>query len=825
MSRTRRYFPWPRSLFRKNQMEDELTEELHFHLEKEIEKNIAAGISPEEARYAALRSFGGVDQIKERCRDTSRVRWLEAFWQDLGYGVRMLAKSPGFTAIAVLVLALSIAANSIVFSVLHALLVRPLPFKDPHRVAVISEIDSEGQPRDVSSANLNAWKNKNQVFQQLAGRRGMDTILTGRDYADQLMGDRVTLDLLPLLGWRPVLGRAFAESDYEPGAEPVVIVSHSLWQRHFGSDPGILGQTLTLDQNRYTIVGVMPRQFWFWSGGNQADVFVPLLFSPEELTQSGSRPVTVFGRLRPGVSIKEAQAEMELKIQQLKQEYPRVYSGWSMKVLSMRDWHLQRETAFAGMLKALPLLQAAVAFVLLIACANLANLVLARTLSRRKEMAIRSALGAGRWRLVRQLLIESVLLSGLGGLFGSVLAFWGIRLSIFLIPEEIKGLLPGGRETIGLELPVLGFMLAISMLTALIFGLAPALKASRVNLNQALKEGGRSTREGPNGSRSLLVICEIAISLVLLIGAGLMIKSFLRLLRVHVGFNPEHVVAMLLLSPANSPRDAAFYTQLLQRVKALPGIEDAGLMNNVPAGEFWMAGEEFVIEGRPARRLGEGPRAITTLIDPDFFHTMGIPLLKGRFFTKQDSREAPGVAIIGQSLAHRYFPGEDPIGKRLRPSGMELKAPWLSIVGVVGDVRHKLSAEPVPTLYGSYLLQDLIGDMTLFVRTPLEQARVLESVRKEVRQIDLSQPITYSWTMDHIVIASMFISRFVAWLLGTYATLALIFSLTGIYGVISYSVSQRTHEIGVRMALGAQQSHVSKLFVGKALFLALIGVG
>src|SRR5439155_16842669 len=234
------------------------------------------------------------------------------------------------------------------------------------------------------------------------------------------------------------------------------------------------------------------------------------------------------------------------------------------------------------------------------------------------------------------------------------------------------------------------FMLAISMLTALIFGLAPALKASRVNLNQALKEGGRSTREGPNGSRSLLVICEIAISLVLLIGAGLMIKSFLRLLRVHVGFNPEHVVAMLLLSPANSPRDAAFYNQLLQRVKALPGIEDAGLMNNVPAGEFWMAGEEFVIEGRPARRLGEGPRAITTLIDPDFFHTMGIPLLKGRFFTKQDSREAPGVAIIGQSLAHRYFPGEDPIGKRLRPSGMELKAPWLSIVGVVGDVRHKL---------------------------------------------------------------------------------------------------------------------------------------
>jgi len=294
---------------------------------------------------------------------------------------------------------------------------------------------------------------------------------------------------------------------------------------------------------------------------------------------------------------------------------------------------------------------------------------------------------------------------------------------------------------------------------------------------------------------------------------------------VHVGFNPEHVVAMLLLSPANSPRDAAFYTQLLQRVKALPGIEDAGLMNNVPAGEFWMAGEEFVIEGRPARRLGEGPRAITTLIDPDFFHTMGIPLLKGRFFTKQDSREAPGVAIIGQSLAHRYFPGEDPIGKRLRPSGMELKAPWLSIVGVVGDVRHKLSPEPVPTLYGSYLLQDLIGDMTLFVRTPLEQARVLESVRKEVRQIDLSQPITYSWTMDHIVIASMFISRFVAWLLGTYATLALIFSLTGIYGVISYSGSQRTHEIGVRTALGAQQRHVLKVFVGKALFLALIGVG
>jgi putative ABC transport system permease protein len=403
-----------------------------------------------------------------------------------------------------------------------------------------------------------------------------------------------------------------------------------------------------------------------------------------------------------------------------------------------------------------------------------------------------------------------------------LLAFWGVRFCLLLVPEEIKWIVPGGKETIGVDLSVCGFTFLISLLTGMAFGLMPAVKASKANLNEALKEGKRSAADhsARGGEGGLLVVFEIAVSLVLLIGASLMAKSFWRLIRIEVGFNPDRVVTMLLLSPY----DSAFYAQLIQRVKALPGVEAASLMDNVPAGEFWLSGDEFTIEGRPINRPLV-PRAISAVIDPDFLKTMEIPLLRGRAFTDHDTKEFPGVALISQSLARRYFPGEDPIGKRLRPGEPGAKTPWLSVVGVVADVQHKLNPEPIPTLYGSYLQQGPIGGMYLFVRTMSPAANAVDAIRKEVWRIDRNQPITYFWTMDHVVSASIFVSRFIAWLLGCYAALSLLFALMGIFGVVSYGVSRKTHEIGVRMALGAQRSDVLTMFLRRSLFLALIGVG
>ena len=444
-----------------------------------------------------------------------------------------------------------------------------------------------------------------------------------------------------------------------------------------------------------------------------------------------------------------------------------------------------------------------------------------------RELAIRSALGASRWDLIRQLLIESFLLALSAAVFGLLLAYWGVKASTLLLPDEIRWILPGGKEAIGIDLPVLTFNLVISLLAGLIFGLAPALKTSRVNPNETRKEGGRGSRVASSSRRvhNPLVVSQIGISLVLVIGASLMMTSFLRLLRVNTGFNSAHLVVMLLLSHRDSIGTPAFHSQVLERVRTLPGMDAASLMTNVPAGELWQGGEPFALEGDEATGPGEGPRAITTLIDPEFFRTMGIPLLQGRPFTQHDRNDSPGVAIISQSLARRYFPRDDPIGKRIRPGGIQSGVRWLSIVGIVGDVRHKLSPEPIPTLYESYLQQDSIRAIYLFVRTPLAPESIVASVRKEVWSIDRNQPITYFWTMDYLITSSMFITRYITWLLGTYAALALIFSVMGVYGVISYSVRQRTREIGIRMALGAQQSDVSNLFVGKALLLALVGVG
>ena len=752
---------------------------------------------------------------------------METLIKDIRYGIRGLAKRPGFTAIAIITLALGIGANSAIFSVVNATLLRPLPFKDPDRIVMVwGYIPKFAHTTDKlpsSSGNYLSLIKETQTFQHLAAFRQWSWQLTHSGEPEQLQGVRVSTNFFEALGASTALGQAFTPEQDREGAAPVAIISNRLWQREFGADKNVVGKTLTLNGRTATAVGVMPRDFEFPGGANlipglqfatKNDIWMPLAMTEQERKNQGSLNLALLGRLKPGISINQAENELR----SIETSLPLGTIGYTVNLVP-----LQKQMV-GNIQRLLLVLLGTVAFVLLIACANVANLLLARASSRQKEMAIRGALGAGRLRIIRQLLTESMLLSSLGGLLGFLVASWGTPLLVSFIPEKVPRI-----HEIKVDLRVLGFALAISILTGIVFGLAPALQASRIDLNESLKESARGTTGGlrQNRLRAFLIVTEVSLAVILMIGAALLTKSFVRLLDVKPGFDPSHTLTMEVSLPtlpsskyANEQEQAAFFQQVLERLNNSPGVTAAGAVLSLPLTGAEESTDLF-IEGRPKPSADQRAEADYTAVTPDYFRALQIPLLKGRQFTDRDSKDAPGVIVINEALAHRYWPDEDPLGHRLTV-GFE-KSPR-EIVGIVGNIKQStLSAEARPAMYIPHL-QLPTGGMAIVIRTNGDPMSLAATARAQVHAVDQNIPVTNIRTMDEIFSTSVEQQRFSMLLVGVFGALAVALAAIGIYGVMGYTVTQRKHEIAVRMALGARTNQVLKLILKDGLVLAALGV-
>ena len=743
---------------------------------------------------------------------------MDLLLRDLRFSIRSLLKRPALTFIAIVTLAIGIGANTAIFSVVNALLLKPLPFPELDRVVAVWENQaSRGVVRnEASMANYLDWRAQNHTFEQLGLYRWWSANFTGLETPERIQGSLVTANFLDVLGVKPAIGRGFAPGENQPGNDAVIILRHSFWQRRFGSDPAIVNKTITLNGIARTVIGVMPEGFNYPNG---AEVLAPIAITPEMARNRQFHTYLIVGRLKPNVSLPQAQGDLETIAARLSQEYAESNTGWGVVTYPIIEDTVRRyKTAVLVMM-------AAVGFVLLIVCANVANLMLARAAGRQKEMALRAALGASRWQLIRQLLTESIVLAVVGGTLGVLLANWGVDLLRTLNPGDAARFTPGW-DRLGVNLPVLGFNVGLSLMSGMLFGLAPAWQISKTNLNEGLKESSRQTSSGSHRLRGLLVISEVALSLILLVGAGLLMRTFLVLLKTDPGFNPENVLTMNLSLPAakykEEPQRVAFYQELVRRVEALPGVESAAAINNLPLGGS-NSSNPFLIEGIPEPPPGQEFIGRNRACTPNYFRTMGIPVLRGRAFTDQDKAGSPPVVIVNETLAQKFWPNADAVGKRMRIAGPLNEYPWMQVVGVVKDVKHELNIPTTPDYYLPHA-QDVWSSMVLVARTRIEPMALAADIRQQVWSLDKDQPVFNVRTMEEVRSLSVSLYSFSSVSLGVFAGIALLLAAIGIYGVMSYAVTQRTQEIGIRMALGARGVDVLKLVVRNGMSLALIGV-
>jgi predicted permease len=822
-------FAWIRALASRTrawvsprQVDQEFEHELNIHLAMLTEENLRRGMAPEEAKRAARVRLGGQTQLAETNRELRGLPMLETFLQDTRFAFRMLRKNPGFTAVAVLTLALGIGANTAIFSVVYAVLLKPLPFTNPDQLFTAFQANTQQGVAETGCSYLNfeEWRAQNHVFSELAGVVAHQLTLTGRGEPSVVNTSVVTPELFALLDVKPLVGRIFFPQDGKQGAAPVVLVSEDLWRSRFGADLQIVGTSIDLDKRPFTVIGIIPAAFRTPFFNTKQEVWIPLVQDPVFSTFMPQRRIhllPVLGRLKAGVSVEQAQVEMDAISGRLAAEFPAENSGWTVRLVP-----LQKEIVGDVRTELLVLL-GAVGLVLLIACANIANLLLSRATSRSKEIAVRTALGAGRVRIVRQLLSETAVLGLLGGTVGIALAYWGVKALSSLLPSSLPLLNP-----IRVDYFVLGFALLLSAVAGVAFGLVPAMFAANADIQNTLREGPRSGESrNRRRARSFLAVAEISLAMVLLVTAGLLLRSFARLTSVSPGFEAQHIVKADISLPQfkySTPQQwTAFSEALLAQIEVQPGMKQSAVVVPMPIiqGSVNLG---FDIVGTPPASEAESRSADYASVSPEYFHVMEIPLLAGRFFSRQDISSAPPVTLISKALAQRYFPNQDPIGKRLNFGFPPSPGTAREIIGIVGDVRDvSLGQSPGPVMYVPFAQAPFWG-ANLVVKSTLSTSSVAAAIRQEVQKIDKDLPVTDVAKMPDLIGASVAQPRFRMFLLGLFAAMALVLAATGIFGVISYSVSRRTSEIGIRVALGASRNTILGMILREILIVTVAGL-